>query len=440
MIEGEDAAVVALPPMRSARGRLSRPAALFILACSTLFAYNTAWNGALSASGIDFYQFWVVGLGLREAGATRIYSDDVRATLGPKVLSLAEDGARVRVAAATRRHLETYSTPFLYGLFALGASSHYERDYLLFQEVSMAAFLLGLLGLFRLLGYGLLAPPVVLILVLEWYEPLISDVAVANVSRLQVAALALLVAVLLRAAPGRRALGAGLLLGAATLFKPNLATVPLVLALGWVVRRRWKDLGRSALGFAVSASAAVTLGAAAFGSFACWRDWFRAVALLPDSIVPVKLGNYGPARLLFEGTGVEASAPLAVALLAIIALRVGSSPAPPVGSEEERLDDALLVGVGSLAYLLSARLVWMHYYLFVLPVVLLASRPSAKGVPRLLAAFGAVAMATRPILNLIRQNGYPQEGVLLNLGVVALFVAGLWEMGPERAADTAPAA
>src|SRR5258705_1862400 len=90
-----------------------------------------------------------------------------------------------------------------------------------------------------------------LFFVSSWFKPFGDEVIAGNVNRVQVAFLALYLWIASRGPARARDPLAGFVLGAAILFKPNLAIVAIVLGLGWVMTRQFGKLARQAIGLAV---------------------------------------------------------------------------------------------------------------------------------------------------------------------------------------------
>jgi len=102
----------------------------------------------------------------------------------------------------------------------------------------------------------------------------------------------------------------------------------------------------------------------------------------------------------------------------------------------------VLVGVGCLAYLLAAPLVWVHYHVLTVPLALYLLRPSddgARGVAAwrpVLAAAAVVLVANRP-LEAVIGKGFPALiAVSTNLGALLLF--GLLMLEPKRSSSARP--
>jgi 4-amino-4-deoxy-L-arabinose transferase-like glycosyltransferase len=406
-----------------------------------LAAVGQASIFAMSFDCFDFYQFWVVGQAAPEEGTGNVWSGEERRRLAvewqqraAREQEAANPSPRRALAAESRAELETYSTPWLYTLFGWTATGDYDRDLGWFQQVSLVAFVLAVLGLARLVGLAWSLAALLAAFLLAFFAPLLSDVSVGNVNRLQFAALALSLVLGARAWRGAD-LAAGGVLGLAVLFKPNLAYCALALGLGWVLLGRSGKLVRQAGGAALGALAAFAASSAWFGGARAWVDWGAVLGeLLGEYDHSRAKGNFALARLLGD-LGLPLAGPvlsvlLGGALLAALVLRRRA------GVQPTGLEDLALAGLGGAISLLSARLAWMHYYLLALPLGIFLLRPGARPWLRRTGAAGLVLVAHKPTADLLRYDdagafaaALVSAGVLLLSAMTLLELARPWPPG-----------
>jgi hypothetical protein len=371
-----------------------------------------SWSYGQAFLGVDFYQFWAVGQKTARESAANIYSDDARRRLGEEFLrkAAANGSSRLRRAAGNRRVLETYSTPFLYSLFAGFPAEDYDLAYGIYRLLCMACMVYAVATLAGLFRFSAAASALLFAALTAYFAPYLSDVAVANVNQVQLGLLALFLWVESRRDLGSRHLLGGAVLGSAVMFKPNLVFVVLLLGLSWLIGGRFKDALSAAVGAAAAAAAAVVFSSAMFGSARCWLDWIKALLLMPAEIVPVAFGNYSLPRLVMDLSGMDLAGPLAVLLVSLSALAMwrGSRKAPAGGAdplERELFKDALVVGLGCLVYLLSAPLAWLHYYLLAAPAAICMLRPigdcQARRRPRGVAVNRCLGIASIVLLSVV---------------------------------------
>lgn len=361
--------------------------ALVLLVCSFLRTWE---YGYVSAAGVDFYQFWAVARTVAESPVIRVYSAEGREQIGRSFGQRAQsqiESARARAAAAYRKVLETYSSPFLYTFFRLFSSESYEFSFRIYLFVCLACSAFGVLALCRSFGYSILASLLALAWFTEWFEPLLSDIRVGNVNQIQLALLGLYLLLRSRSSLRRREIISGFVLGLSILFKPNLISVAFMLSLAWIIDRRFRALRDQYLGISLAAVAAFSVSSVFFRSAAVWVEWLRSLRNLPDSITTIGMGNCSLSRLLADLVGMEIGRWLAVTLTALVMISIWSArraSGPPKltetsGDYEAFQKDALMVCVGCLVYLISARLVWLHYVVLAVPAILFLLSPLRRG-------------------------------------------------------------
>jgi hypothetical protein len=385
-----------------------------------VFALIAAVRAGATPSCIDFYQFWAVGRAVGKHQARDVYTDVERKHLGglywsealnAQAHSQTPDVPTKRIVAAQERQVfETYSTPWMYTLFGIAASDDYDRDQDHFQAFATIAYAIGIAALAHLLGYRPLAiAACAWFFVSTWFKPFGDEVIAGNVNRLQVALLALFAWVHASKRWSARDVAAGVVLGVAILFKPNLALVAVVLALGYGIAGRFRELARIALGVAIGALAAFAISSAYFGTARAWSDW---IGTIPELLSQGSTagGNYALSRLVFDKSGLSLSRVLPFAMLALVALallvarkrtsavtnanddtamnapsdaalsaqdeaaRTNDTELARESARERAGFDVALVGLGATISVLATDLVWLHYYVLCVPLALFALR------------------------------------------------------------------
>ncbi len=437
---GDDPEAPAPPPRSPRASPLSLLVGLLLIAtlAQGLF-YAQRWDS------YDFYQFWVVGQAVRDPGTGDVWSQAERERLGREWHQAALHDqapgpgrpADKRALAASRRQvLETYSTPWLYTLFGAAASGRYEVDLRRFQVFSLAALVLAAAALARTAGLSWAPVALFVCLVVGWFAPTVSDTQVGNVNRLQVALVALYLWIGGRERLAGRDLLAGVVLGLAAMFKPNLAFPILTLGMGWVLLGRWRKLVLQGAGTALGALAAFVLSGLWFGSAGAWRQWSAVLGeLMGEYDHALSRGNFALARLLGDSTGIESGGLLALLFLGSLAAALAvRRRAVAATSRPDGREDLLLAGLGGAISVLTAKLAWLHYFLLVLPLAaaLLASAASANR--RVIAAVALLLVALEPFKDLLRLEGTePVCATLVCGGALLLYLLGLFELAtPAR--------
>ena len=339
---------------------------------------RSAWNTASTSHGLDFYQFWIGG---QEAPHVRgaLWSPETAKSLGSTYYYRAVSGKseRMYVVAQGRRELELFSTPFLYTCFGL-LPADYDRAYLIWSILGLVSLVAAIAMIARALRWPLAAFLFFLAFVLLLFQPLTSELRVENVNEVQL----LIIAAYFVTPPAVR----GAILGIAIALKPNVAiALPLVAAFEIAHDRR--KLLPEMLGVAAGGAAAVAVSSAYFRSPTVWLDWLRAARTLSQTIYARETGNVAPALFLGRYAWVLAIVLTIAAAFVVVRHREASAE--------------LAVSLGLVVYLLSAPLVWIHYLLLAIPLImiLLSARSMAvKAISGLGAAFIAAML---PALGLI---------------------------------------
>lgn len=445
------------PFPHAVRARLVRPEWLlaFLLASHALISQ---WQLAGQQACIDYYQFWVVGRAVAAGEMREIYSDAERKRVGESAFQRALAEARATSpsaaqppatphlqAAAQRRVLETYSTPWLYAVVGLLSRADYEASQTLFERGSFVLYVAAIALLARMLGASAFALAFWLVALLTWFNPQLDDVLVGNVNRFQLFLLVLSLWIETRARTSAGRSTAGVLLGATLAFKPNLAAAVVVLLLGWAVAREFRRLLATAAGIALGAAASVLAAGAYFHSLRPWREWLAEIPRLtaPGNAVAGSAlnGNLSLARLLQDGIGVAVSPWFALALLAAVAPalfarrhRRASTLEPEHGAEPT----LRLVGIGAVLSLLAVEPTWEHYYVAVVPLAMVLLRPvendgGARPILRVAAVLGLAFVSLQTVGRLFDLHDARSAAIVLSAGALALFVAGLVDLAQWRA-------
>jgi hypothetical protein len=314
-----------------------------------------------------------------------IYSDDARVKAGQQIGMRAfsdSTASRHRAVAKQRHVLETSSTPFLYTVMSVFYSNNYEIAYQAYLTLCILCSLTSILVLCRLLSYSTLAATSVIILLTFCFEPLLSDIRVANVNQIQLSLLVLFIWLQSREKWRYRYLAGGSVIGLMVMFKPNTIFVPALLLLFWLISGLYRRLVWSLSGFIFVAVFSIWLSSIFFGSYTCWIDWLRALKMLPASITTVEMGNFALMRVLIDRFGSAISSLLPILLFAFTACFIWFTQRKML-KKREKMEDRMcwvietqLAALGCLIYLISAPLAWLHYYLLTIPMILISLHAS----------------------------------------------------------------
>lgn len=422
-----------LPPARSA-GLAFLPLALL----AALGLLNT-WASGDRGAGIDFYQFWAVGQAVNESLVENIYAPEARPRMAGIFSRRAlEDGSsRIRAAARFRREeIQAASTPLLYSFFYLVQSGEFERDIRRYRLLSLGCFVLAVLAICRVAGYGPEGTLIVLAFASWTFLPVQDDLRDGNVNQIQLALIALSLWLRRAGGPAWRDLLSGAVLGLAIAFKPNLALVAVVLGLFWAIGGRFRTLSLRGAGIAAGLLIAVAGSSVFFGSVSCWGSWLSTLRHLDEQFdVAVGWGNFGGARLLRDWLGLNLSPALFLLTTGLVGVcawggrrREAASGSGSTVEASAARDELLMVGLGLLVPLLAAGLAWPHYLVLAIPICVYLMRPAEGRATRALPAFlGIVCLCSTPILQAFKIEGDYLHASTLALGSAILFGVGCWE-------------
>ncbi len=430
-----------VPPTLSptGSGTATRVLAALLAACSLV----TAWQEGRNVPGLDYHHFWLAIDAVRHRVVPDIYSPQSIPTLTDRYLTKPGADAslpRRRAAAQETSQLGIVATPLLHAALAPFQRGDYERDYNVFLFLSLASFAVAIVLIGRALHLPLHAQLLALAFACTWFGPFSSDTRSANVNRLQLVLVALLIWLLAADARPRRDTAAGAVLAFAVLFKPNLAPIAALLAAYWLLAAQWRRLRWVAIGAGVGGVAAWAASSAFFGSPRCWLDWAAKASHLSDTYQPtLQAGNLSLSELIFTRTGHRPGAWLGIvictlALAAVAWAARGDALRPP--PRDHTPPEFILIAVGASLWLLVAQLAWFHYCILVLPLILWTLRPLPAGdsplqirvwFQRVLGAVALVLFNTY-VMSYVFAPSLWTFDLLSNLAIAALIAVALAEL------------
>jgi glycosyl transferase family 87 len=355
---------------------------VLVLSCLLLvYSVWSGWADATQTRTVDFLTFWSVPQALNRQSIPNIYTLEGQRTLASATVNLARSSSasdlQRRTTAAVLElyngRIDTTASPLLYSLIGVLSSGNYLTDQKRFLFACMSAFVLSILVLARLLKFSLLET-VLFLLFLFWnYEPFLSDIRVGNVNELQLFALVLFIFFMARSRP----FSAGFIVGASTTFKPTALLVLVLAFIASVADKDFRSVLRLFLGSFVAAVSLVALSAVYFGNSAMWLDFLHSLPnTLQGSHYSLESGNLSLAALLF-GAATSRAVIVPIVLVSVLCWLLFSTTGHVNQGRADRfrLHTAFCVaGCGSAITLLSSPLVWLHYYLLLLPLLLYVAR------------------------------------------------------------------
>jgi hypothetical protein len=239
-------------------------------------------------------------------------------------------------------------------------------------------------------------------------------------------------------------IAAGVLVSMIVMFKPNIVPVPILLIGAWLIREQWRKLtvsvgamfGGGILAFAVSSHF--------IGSLTAWLDWLTELFGTTSDRIKTESGNYSSLDLMDMGLDPAGQVAFTLALCGLVLVffwwgrsktTAAVSTAPEQKNAINLIEYSLLFGMGLLIHMLTSSLVWEHYYVLAVPMLIVAFRPwhnHSGGIAlllhRLLGAIALVCLMAGPIQGLFDIDGVLYFTVVNFIAVISLFSLGLWQL------------
>lgn len=407
------------------------------------------WALSTNAVSVDYFTLWSVPRALPTLGDRDIYAPDTQREMATIVRTMTtttwSSAAQRRSMAASDQlyagRIDATATPFAYTVVGVASSGDYDRDLGRYRWASLLAFI----GAVLILGSLLQFPPSVTITALVALSlgsaPLLAELRVANINQFQL----LSVALALWCVSRRWLAAAGIVLGVAVMFKPTVALVPVALLGLALADRRYRAAGLVTAGVAAGVGLAVASASLYFDDWQIWPRFAESLARTLDAEYPLAHGNFGLAAVAASQWRLDIS--LVVAGLvgaAFLGVTILSRPsatgdAPPAADGPALTEWLAAAGIACGAMLLASRLVWLHYFLLLVPLVLLLMRPVEPAEdfkPRRYAGIAAGVVALL-LLSPVAQSlaGDPLRVALFaNLATIILVAAALDDLWRARRA------
>ena len=366
--------------------------------CVALVGSALVFSGSEGYPGVDFFQYWIVPKVLAVDPELNLYSDEGRKS----AYRIAHDYVygtdhELRVNAIKLKYalnhrpgeLRLSSTPFAVALLGNFSGSNYQDNFTIFQAVWLAATVAALLLLgvtFRTTAVDRLLAAAGIFLC---FEPLRADLRVGNVNQLQLLLIALFFAANKTARTFRGQLLSGGLLGLLFLFKPNLLLLPPFFALACLATGQIRKLLWNIGGGVLAGAGAIAYSSYYFGSARVWLDWLDIATKLSKgagALYSQRAGNFSLPQTALEslnwplpqGTGwLLAAVAGALVWRKGRALRAEQPDFQQMGHKLAYFELlAASVGIGMSLYVVS--LVWVHYFLLIVPLFFATLTPLQK--------------------------------------------------------------
>jgi len=391
-------------------------AALLILGVVTFYGLRN-WEADIAT---DFTNAWIPGQASRIFPVDDIYSLQNRQTLVAYTPDWArrEGFKRCNISYVGAEGFEFTATPFLYALLAEASTGNFDRDYFNFRTACTLAFIAAFIYFAWAFGYPLMMTACLMAFFAHCYWPLLMDIYVSNINRIQLLALAVIVALLaLQEWPWE--ILTGFVYGLAAAAKPNLIYIAVLLFVHWGVRKRWVRLGNFALGLLPAVFFAWWLPHRYFGPTCTWNQW------LTEHPQILYTDWYLTGGVLGKLTGTKNMLFFSVYGISFLAATAAAVAMMSRSSLNHWQTEIALMGLGVSVYILSGPIVHSHYFTLLIPWWLFVMRRfwrwrSSWGRT----AWGLAALfllSSHPLFSLWGLTQAPNHSLLTFAGAAILF-------------------
>lgn len=353
--------------------------------------------------GIDFYQYWGVGMAHKVSGGVlsspyvnleRYDSilDSVTAISNDRRLSIANSANH---NSYKKYSLEMNATPLTYAVFAL-MPQNYSFSYGIFLGMRVILFLV---ALYLLCPPQTVSIPVLLsgILLVAYYQPMASDARVGNLGMVQLfSAVALSYCCrfyLNRLSPARVLLPLIAVLSSLVflvLLKPTFSLIAVAITASLVSLLGIKKPAQAGIAACIFAIILFIIPCIFFNSWTIWKDWLDYLAPGNGKITSYSIaaGNFSTANLISKSCGIPINYVVtALALLLILSIILAIINTSNIKTTVCTVlsNTYLTASMAIIATLALSPLVWFHYYMLtLLPALWMINISSGLNIFRIL--------------------------------------------------------
>jgi hypothetical protein len=343
-------------------------------------------------SPCDYYFSWGVANVVPSGSISNIYSDEgssdvykLMAEHAKKSASAKEKHANAVLEAALT--FRPTASPLLYTLFGFLSSYDFDKDVFVYSLIMLSCYITSIVLLCTMLKLPLHWTVLSIIYLTVLYNPYLLDTTSSNVNQLQL----LIISVLVYALANKKTYLSGVLLAVGVLLKLNTMELSLLAFLFVVINYSSKQILKV---FAGSFSAVVfsfIICSIYFDDFLIWSKFISSIPkTLAMMLKQFESGNYGLVSLVDYTTNINIvwylKILLYLPLLPIVVSGISNRKAASVICAPDRFSVTkqqvvshdtiveevfIVVAVGTSIMLLSSQLVWMHYFLLNVPLLLL---------------------------------------------------------------------
>lgn len=443
--------------------RLNDPTRLVLFFLAVIGLYGS-WMYTQSMPGADYYVAWTVADATRNDRGYSIYDEQDQDRMQEQYRSMAfSEGTKSRrVAFAKIPLFSPTASPFLYTTVNFLSTRNYETSLKVWNALSLAGFCAAILVFCHLLGYSRSASLVILVPCIFWMDAFQSDIRMANTNSFQLGLLALVYYLLSRDDKTLSLILAAAITAMLAFFKLNLAPIALLLLGAWLIRGQPRKFVLGLAGMSAGTIFAVVSSSLFFGGIDIWYEWLGQAFNLTEHDVSTDVGNLNAMGFLGLDLGVQGKIFLAAILCALTLFVLwwgrksrGSAIRQSPGALHERdlIEYAQLIGMGCLVFMIVSPLVWLHYFVLAVPMLIVSLRPwsrtPAHKTPaiiffRLIPILILLASLEGPHWMLMKDDYVAGRTAANVISIFVFFVLGLWQLRfqdprlPARASQPTP--
>lgn len=354
-----------------------------------LNSFAMYWQHYNTRPSVDYFGFWTTAQAIKTSDIKNIYSDVGRQEVAQTLINVARHQKNPQRFQRAAEHnyklygnkIDVTGSPLLFSITSLISTGNYNTDEFVFMLSSFICFILAIFCLCRKLGLCYLTTALLLMFFCSYYMPTIAELHVANINQLQLLSIALYI-MLSQSSKMINKLFAYILLGLAIILKPNLIFIALFACIYYTINRKWKNLGLLSGGIIIAAISSWTISIYALDNSSYWIDFIKSLPITMSFKYTLSGGNYGLAAIIKHFTNHDFSKILLIiCLLAYISYEYCLSKKYQ-GQNCDRADiknDAIpvnyrITALACATMLVSSGLVWMHYYVLLIPSLLITIR------------------------------------------------------------------
>ena len=407
----------------------------------TAYSVYLHWEKANQSSTVDYFVYWGVVQSQSIKPVDNIYDFNCQKLMFSRLKENAKNkkySVKREVATdfSSKHHddtLEANASPLLYTVVGMMSGGDYDADQHTYIIVCLTCFLVSIVMLCRLLK---IAPLLMLALsayFVTFYAPLLSDIRAGSVNQIQLFIIALFIYLTAKSRP----ILAGVVIGAGIMLKPNILIILVLSVLLAIIEKEYKKCLALAIGVGAGMMAAVTVSSIYFGNAHIWLDFIKSLPhtlSVSNVLHSLDEGNLGLAMLIYNVTGYNISIFLSiffmVVFFSVLFFSGNNDSAAGHGKTDNLIGAFIAAGIGCATMLLSANLVWLHYYVLQIPLILFLFRPTGEHNGYLRPQFVVMVLLLIADTELFKYIHYSSLllSAIINISAIAFLSMALYNM------------